>query len=767
VKKWNNPYHRFMLLLGGLTVLSSIVLTIVLSFVVEKNVLKETEKITREGIEIHFKTLFSNMFHHKQPSTNQHSQLKKMVSMHFDLYRIEDTRFIDPSGEIHFSYDKNEIGTFLSNDDEPLKKVLLNRIAVKNLDSTHLQMWVPILDEEGNVEQVAFVNRDISTQLQSIRHIQLIATLLIVLIFFALYISLRKIFLQSTQEVKKSEEKYRLIAENTTDLIEVLDVSGIIQYASPSHEANLGFSPTSYINHTIFDFIHPDDVVRVHKEFHEFVLTTTTLHIEFRYKHRDGDWVFLEAHGRLVIDEDEEVQAIVVDARDITEQKRAEETIYNLAYHDSLTHLPNRRFFLTRLHTALEQAKNDGAILTIMFIDIDGLKKINDTLGHSIGDCLLRNVSERLTHCVRNGDMVARIGGDEFTVLLPHNETVDEGLNVAQNILDAFAQPFELEGHELHVSLSIGISSYPDHGETAEILIKRADAAMYYTKSRMKNNYEIYSEYIDSHSLERLVIENDMRKAIKQNQFQLFYQPKVNSCTGEIIGMEALVRWNHPQRGMISPANFIEIAEETGMIVPLGKWILRTACKQNKEWQDKGYSPFRMAVNLSARQFKRGNLIETITSVLTETGMAAKWLELEITESAIMDSVQDTVDTLNHLKNMGVQVSIDDFGTGYSSLSYLKKLPIDTLKIDQSFVRDLPIHLDDIAIVTAIISMARNLNLHVIAEGVETEEQLSFLQENGCDEIQGYLISKPVPSKEMEKMLEKQPLIPLGLEILK
>jgi diguanylate cyclase (GGDEF)-like protein/PAS domain S-box-containing protein len=763
VKKWYNPYHRFMFLLAALTILSSIVLAMVLSFVIEKNVLKETEKITKEGIEIHFKTVFSNMFHHNQPSPNQHSKLKKIISMHFDLYRIEDTRFIDPSGEIHFSYDKNEIGTFLSNEDETLEKALSNQIVVNNPDPAYLQMWVPILDEEGQVEQVAFVTRNISTQIQSIRHIQLVATLFIVLIFFAFYISLRKIFLQSTQEVKKSEEKYRLITENMTDLIEVLDVNGIIQYASPSHEANLGFSPKVYINHTIFDFIHPDDVSQVHKKFREFVLTKTILHIEFRYKHRDGHWIFLEAHGRLVVeeDEDEEIQAIVVDARDITEQKKAKETIHHLAYHDPLTRLPNRRFFITHLHTALEQAKHHGEMLTIMFIDIDGLKNVNDTLGHSVGDCLLRNVSERLTECIRNGDMVARIGGDEFTVLLPRVETIEEALNVAQNILDVFTQPFELEGHELHVSLSIGISAYPDHGENAEILIKRADAAMYYTKSRVKNNYKVYSEYIDSHSLERLVIENDLRKAIKQNQFQLFYQPKVNIYTGEIIGMEALVRWNHPQRGMISPVNFIAIAEETGIIVQLGEWILRTACKQNKEWQDNGYPPFRIAVNLSARQFKKENLVETIKSVLIETKMDAKWLELEITESAIMDSVEDTVLTLNHLKNMGVQVSIDDFGTGYSSLSYLKKLPIDTLKIDQSFVRDLPVHLDDIAIVTAIISMARSLNLQVTAEGVETEEQLAFLQENGCNEIQGFFISKPVPSEEMKKMLERQPLISL------
>ncbi len=440
---------------------------------------------------------------------------------------------------------------------------------------------------------------------------------------------------------------------------------------------------------------------------------------------------------------------------DITERKTAEEAIWHQAYHDSLTGLPNRILFKDRLNTALAQATRESHKLAVMFLDLDRFKNINDTLGHASGDKFLQSIAIRLTKCIRSSDTVARLGGDEFTLLLPHIHSEEDAFKIAQKIIDNFKEPWIVGGHEFYISPSIGISTFPNDGEDAETLMKHADTAMYRAKEQ-GNNYQLYSPMMNEKAFERLEMEAALRKALERQEFVVFYQPQIHTETGQIIGMEALVRWKHPEQGIIPPAKFIPLAEETGLIVPIGEWVLKTACTQNRLWQTKGYPPIRVTVNLSAAQFQQ-NLPGVVHEILTTTGLAPQWLELEITESIAMQDVNFTIIILRELRELGVQIAIDDFGTGYSSLSYLKRFPSHTLKIDKSFVKDIAHNVDDSSIATAIIAMAQNLNLKVIAEGVETMEQFNFLKQQKCDEIQGYLFSKPVPADTFEQFFKKSP----------
>ena len=429
-------------------------------------------------------------------------------------------------------------------------------------------------------------------------------------------------------------------------------------------------------------------------------------------------------------------------------RKQAEERIRHLAHYDELTGLANRSMFSQRLSHALAQARRNGMQLAVLFIDLDRFKNINDTLGHEAGDSVLKEVAERLQGCLRESDTVGRLGGDEFVVLLEGIPQSMHCAEVAQKILTAVARPFALDTQEFHLTASIGISTYPADSEDVQSLLKNADIAMYRAKELGKNNFQFYSAQMNIHTLERLALESSLRGALERNEFLLHYQPKVDIRSGRIIGMEALVRWQHPTKGLIPPMQFIPLAEETGLIVPIGEWVLRTACARNKSWQEQGLPPLRIAVNLSARQFTHENLLQDVARVLNETGLDAAFLELEITESMVMHDPEHAIELLNKLKAMGISISIDDFGTGYSSLSYLKRFPIDSVKIDRSFIRDLPLDGDDAAITQAIIAMAHGLKLKVIAEGVETGEQLSFLRAHKCDEMQGYYFSKPLPEHE-------------------
>jgi diguanylate cyclase (GGDEF)-like protein/PAS domain S-box-containing protein len=438
--------------------------------------------------------------------------------------------------------------------------------------------------------------------------------------------------------------------------------------------------------------------------------------------------------------------------RHILASQRAEKQIKHLAYHDTLTGLPNRVLFHDRLQQALSQAARKEHIMGVMFLDLDRFKIINDTLGHDVGDELLKAVSQRLKNCIRQGDTVVRLGGDEFTIILPIIGKAEDAAFVAQKILTTLAEPFLLNHQELHITSSIGISLYPNDGEDTQTLIKNADIAMYRAKDLGKNNYQFYTADINSRALESITLENALRHALERDELLLHYQPKIDIRSGRIVGVEALVRWRHPEFGLVPPDKFIPLAEETNLIIPIGEWVLRTACEQGSRWRERGLPAWRMAVNLSARQFRHKNLLKPIFRILRETGFDPHHLELEITESLIMQGAGQTIAILEELDEAGIHLSLDDFGTGYSSLSYLKRFPIDTVKIDSSFVRDIHTDPNDAAITSAIIAMAHSLKLSVIAEGVETEEQLAFLRERGCDEYQGFLFSRPLPAEEMERL---------------
>ena len=439
---------------------------------------------------------------------------------------------------------------------------------------------------------------------------------------------------------------------------------------------------------------------------------------------------------------------------DITLRKQSEEQLHFLANHDALTGLPNRTLLQERIEHALKRVQRDHGRLAILFIDLDRFKVINDTLGHHAGDMLLQTAAERLQHCLRDSDTIARQGGDEFVVLIENFSDTQYLGNVARKIMHALEQPFFLMGQELFVSASIGISAYPEDGTDLHTLLKNADVAMYRAKERGKNTFQFYASESNVHSFERLALENSLRRALERNEFVLHYQPKVDLATNELVGAEALIRWNHPDLGLVHPAQFIPLAEETGLIVPIGAWVLREACRQNRAWQEAGMPLIGVAVNLSAHQFRDEGLRQTIAEALGTSGLPPAYLELEITESMIMQNAERAIEILQRFRDMGTLVSIDDFGTGYSSLGYLKSFPIDSLKIDRSFVRDVPSDSDDVAITQAIIAMAHSLNLKVIAEGVENDEQLDFLREQGCDQVQGYLMSPPVSALEFEQLLD-------------
>ena len=445
------------------------------------------------------------------------------------------------------------------------------------------------------------------------------------------------------------------------------------------------------------------------------------------------------------------IACLLEDEREASEL--ASEEMEHLAYHDALTGLPNRPLFMDRLILSVAQATRTNQQLAIFFLDLDRFKEINDSLGHSTGDSLLKAVADRIRHCVREGDTVARFGGDEFTLLIPRIDQIEDAAKIAQKILETLKIPFSIADHELFVSTSVGISIYPVDGTDPETLVRNADTAMYRAKDRGRDNYQLYAPAMNARALERLALENQLRKALSHRELVLFYQPVIDVQTRNVLGVEALIRWQHPEKGLLSPAHFISTAESSGLIVPIGDWILRTACKQTKLWQKKIDPNLTVAVNLSARQFQQPNLTEIISEALEETGLAAKSLELEITESNAMANADNTIYTLRELKAVGVRIAMDDFGTGYSSLNYLKRFPIDTLKLDQSFVRDITTDPSDAAIAVAVIAMAHSLNLKVIGEGVEKEEQFAFLQKQKCDHVQGYLFSKPLPVEELEAFL--------------
>lgn len=445
-----------------------------------------------------------------------------------------------------------------------------------------------------------------------------------------------------------------------------------------------------------------------------------------------------------------EIDFHIASFADISEQKATEEKIRRVAHHDALTGLPNRLYLQIGLEQTLASAKRENEEVAVMFIDLDRFKIINDTLGHNVGDGLLVEVAQRLKKCVRESDLVARLGGDEFVVALAGDDVINTTAHVAENILGSLALPYRIEGHVLHSSTSIGISLYPHDGDSIESLMKTADTAMYHAKAMGRNNFQFFSPEMNQSSNERLQMENSLHRALDNGEFAVHYQPQADIASGRLVGAEALIRWHHPERGMVSPLEFIPLAEENGMILPIGTWVLREVCRQVSAWRALGLTDLRFAVNLSPRQFRQENLVGNILGILREFDVPASALELEITEGSVMENPDAAVILLHQLNLHGLSISIDDFGTGYSSLGYLKRFPVGKLKIDRSFVMDMPDDPDDCAIAIAVIQLARSLGLKTVAEGVETAEQLQFLRDQGCDIQQGYWYSKPLDASAFE-----------------
>ena len=558
----------------------------------------------------------------------------------------------------------------------------------------------------------------------------------------------RKLAIQSLE----SELKFQSVIESANDAIIVADMNGVIIQWNHAAQSIFGYTKDEILGSNI-ELILPENFAFLYKqttkEYEDMqVLNSMGKTTELTGYKKDGSKLPLELSlGTWETEKGIFYSSII---RDITDRKLSEKKIKDLVYLEPLTGLPNRRLFNERLSELLEQTKASGKNFTLFYMDLDNFKMINDTFGHSVGDLFLKEVAERLKQQLDEKAILSRQGGDEFTLLLPDTRC-EEAAVYASNMVEILSEAFHFKGEEIFTSLSIGISSFPADGEDAETLIKNADMAMYRMKEEGKNGYQFFTNEMNKKVSRKSKLANDLRKAIELGEFSIHYQPQILIDTGEIQGVEALLRWNHRQLGNISPAEFIPLAEETGSITKIGKYVLEQACIQNKAWQNAGLPSFRVAVNISARQFAQKDLVGLVAEALKVSGMSPQYLELELTET-IYQNAQTSIDTMQQLKAMGVYLSIDDFGTGYSSLSYLKMFPIDTLKIDQQFTRNIETDPKDAALVRTIIRMAHDLELNVIAEGVETKEQLAFLKSENCNQAQGYFFNRPLPAKEIEEI---------------
>ena len=563
------------------------------------------------------------------------------------------------------------------------------------------------------------------------------------------------------QGLRASEERFRALVQHAADVILVLEPDGTVRHVSPAVQAVLGYEPDRLVGTRGWGLVHEGDAQSAQVFHAELLEQRGSRSVELRWQHRDGSWRWLEVKGTNLLHQ-AGVRGIVLNARDISRHKSLEAQLVQRALHDQLTGLPNRMLFMDRLEQALERSARRGKFAAVLFLDLDRFKLVNDNLGHDHGDQLLVQVAERLRGCLRRVDTIARIGGDEFTVLLEDVGVSADAALVAERIIEAFRGSFRIENQEIFVGASIGIAlGGRDQGTTAQGLLRNADIAMYRAKANGRACFEVFKSSMRETVKGRLKMETELRRALDRGELRLHYQPQVDLRSSRIVGLEALVRWEHPERGLVPPGSFIPIAEETGLILPIGRWVLETACRQASLWRADAEIGLDlvMAVNLSPRQFRHPRLVQDVGQVLAESGLDASGLEVEITEGTAMGDADATVKTLEHLKAIGIRLAIDDFGTGYSSLGYLKRFPIDVLKVDRSFVAGLPANRGDAAIVRAVVGLTRALGLKAVAEGVETAEQLAELRELGCDQGQGYFFGRPTATEVADVMLRRSPLL--------
>ena len=565
---------------------------------------------------------------------------------------------------------------------------------------------------------------------------------------------------KSTEEALFAEqERARVTLDSIGDAVLTTDMAGSIGYMNVVAEKMTGWSRKEAAGRPLAEVFHiVDGLTRAPARNPAKMALAENKAVGMAagvvLVRRDGSEVGIEDSAAPIHDRDGKVAGAVLVFHDVTASREMSEKMAHLAHHDALTDLPNRVLVNERFIQAIALARRRGRKAAVLFLDVDRFKHVNDSLGHAMGDKLLLSVAARLLACVRVSDTVSRQGGDEFLVLLPDIERPQDAAYFAAKMLTALALPHRIDAQELHVTMSIGIGLYPDDGQDVDTVIKSADTAMYHAKENGRNNYQFFAQDMNTRVVERLSTESDLRGALERREFSLYYQPKMDLESGALIGTEALIRWQHPVRGTILPERFISIAEDCGLITPIGNWVLREACRQAKSWVDAGLEVTPVAVNISAVQFRHKDFLEDVRGILTETGLEPRSLELELTESVLMRDAESTGSTLRALKALGVQLSVDDFGTGYSSLSYLTQFPIDTLKIDQSFVHKMLRNADDASVISAVIGMGKNLNQRVIAEGVETEEQLRFLQARQCHEGQGYYFSHPLSTEDFAKFVE-------------
>ncbi len=573
------------------------------------------------------------------------------------------------------------------------------------------------------------------------------------------------------QQFQQQTEKFRLaeqalwatetylsaILRYSPTLISVKDLDGKVVLASEHFNQMANIDDSGFIGKNVFD-VYPKDVAQSMWDIDAAARhNQQPYELELDLMHKDGS-----LHTYLIVkfplrNQDNTIFGVCTIGTDITERKIAENALREqqsrlnfMAFHDSLTALPNRSLFYDRIYHGLARARRSNTKVALMLLDIDRFKIINDSLGHDAGDVLLKAIAMRLNEAVRDMDTVARLGGDEFVIVLEAIHDMDDVILVANKLLSTLACPLDISGHSITTTVSIGVSVFPEDGKDTDELLKNADIAMYKAKEAGKNNCQFYTKGMNATAVNYLLLENDLRRAIELNQLMLHYQPQIDLNTNDIIGVEALVRWQHPDRGLISPAHFISLAEETGLIVPMGDWVLREACRQQKEWLNRGIHVGKIAVNLSTRQFRQKNFPEKIASILQSLDLSPEYLELEITESCAMEHAGETINQLNQLRQMGLYIAIDDFGTGYSSLAYLQRFPIQKLKIDRSFIHDIHDDINDAAIAKSIIGLAHNMQICVVAEGVENQYQADWLRDKGCDQVQGFMYAKPMSAKQLE-----------------